>query len=115
MIVKQKDRPTKGAYGVEFKTLATGNKIMCTIMRYKKGGKVPRHNHLAEQVGYVIKGKFILWIDDKKIGILEPGDSYAVKGNEFHSMEMLEDCEWVDMFSPPRKEYMDKDQVTCIF
>jgi hypothetical protein len=42
------------------------------------------------------------------IGILEPGDSYLIKSGEFHSMEMLENSEWVDMFSPPREEYMDK-------
>ena len=107
MIVKQKDKPTKGAYGVSFKALATGKRIMCTIMRYKKGGKVPRHNHSAEQVGYVIKGRFKLFVDDKLEGTLRPGDSYAVKGNVYHAMEILEDSEWVDMFSPPRKEYMD--------
>jgi quercetin dioxygenase-like cupin family protein len=108
MIVKQKDKPVKSAYGVEFKALATGDRIMCTIMRFKKGGKVPKHKHPAEQVGYLIKGKFKLWINDEMIGILEPGDSYAIKSGEIHSMEMLENSEWVDMFSPPREEYMDK-------
>ena len=108
MIVHQKDKPTKKAYGVEFKTLATGDKVMCTIMRYKKGVKVPRHNHPAEQVGYVIKGKLKLWVDGKEIGVAEQGDSYAINGNDFHSIEALEDSECVDMFSPPREEYMDK-------
>jgi quercetin dioxygenase-like cupin family protein len=49
MIVKQKDKPVKNAYGVEFKALATGDRMMCTIMRFKKGGKVPKHKHPAEQ------------------------------------------------------------------
>jgi len=108
MIIKQENKPVKKAYGVEFKALATGDRIMCTIMRFKKDGKVPKHKHPAEQVGYLIKGKFKLWINDEMIGILESGDSYVIKSSDFHSMEMLEDSEWVDMFSPPRGEYMDK-------
>lgn len=40
-----------------------------------------------------------------KFKALATGDSYVVKGNDFHAMEMLEDSEWVDMFSPPREEY----------
>jgi len=107
MIIKQQDKPEKTAYGVEYKTLATGDKIMCTIMRYKKDVRVPRHHHPAEQVGYLISGKLKLWIDDEEIGILEPGDSYTVKGDQFHSLLALEDSECVDMFSPPREEYKD--------
>jgi len=105
MIIKQEDCPEKNAYNVKFKALATGDKIMSTIMRMEKGGKVPRHNHPAEQVGYLITGRFKLWINDQEIGILEPGDTYVVKGKDFHAMEMLEDSEWVDVFSPPREEY----------
>ena len=108
MIIKQENKPVKRAYGVDFKTLATGDRIMCTIMRCDKGGKVPKHKHPAEQVGYIIKGRFRLWINDQEIGVVEPGDSYVIKSSEFHSMEILEDSEWVDMFSPPREEYMDE-------
>ena len=108
MIVKQKDKAEKVVYGVHFKTLATGDKIMCTVMRYKKGVAVPRHNHPAEQVGYVVKGRLKLSVNDRDVGILEKGDSYVVKGSEFHSIEALEESECIDMFSPPREEYRDK-------
>ena len=108
MIIKQENKPARNAFGVEFKTLATGENIMCTIMRYKKGVKVPRHNHPAEQVGYMIKGKLKLLVNDNEIGVAEQGDSYAINGNDFHSIEALEDSECIDTFSPPREEYMDK-------
>ncbi len=108
MIIKEKDCPEKEAYGVNFKTLATGDKLMCTIMRYKKDVKVPKHNHLAEQAGYVIKGKLRLWVNDKEVGVLEQGDSYVVKGDEFHSILALEDSECIDIFSPPREEYRNQ-------
>ena len=107
MIVKQKDQQTKNALGADFKALATGDKIMCTVMRMKQDRKVPKHKHPSEQVGYLINGRFKLWINDRFIGTLEPGDSYVVKEDNYHSMEIVEDSEWVDMFSPPRREYID--------
>jgi len=105
MIFKMKDAPKKTAYGTEFQTLATGDNIMCTIMRDVKGHMVPKHNHPAEQVGYILKGKIKLFINGVEAGTMEPGDSYVIKSNEYHSFEMLEDSEWIDTFSPPREEY----------
>lgn len=107
MIVNQEEQQTKRAFGADFKVLATGDIMMCTIMRMKQGRKVPKHKHPSEQIGYLINGRFKLWINEEFTGILEPGDSYVVKGDEYHSMEMLEDSEWVDVFSPPRREYLD--------
>ena len=105
MIIKQKNAQKRYAFGAEFQTLATGEKIMCTIMRHTKNGSIQRHKHPAEQVGYIIKGKIKLFINDEEIGVMEPGDSYIIHGNDFHSMKILEDSEWIDTFSPPREEY----------
>ncbi|MBN1157609.1 cupin domain-containing protein [Candidatus Woesearchaeota archaeon] len=105
MIIKESDCQERKAYGVRFKTLATGDRIMCTIMRGSKGDKVPAHNHPAEQIGYVIKGRFKLFIDGKEDGVLCSRDSYVVKGGQTHAMEIMADAEWIDTFSPPREEY----------
>jgi len=108
MIVRPADVPEKKAFGVTFKTLATGTNIMCTVMHYEKGKVVPFHKHLSEQVGYVIEGKLRLKIETEDLGIIQAGDSYLIRGNMRHSLEALEKSVVVDMFSPPREEYKNK-------
>lgn len=50
----------------------------------QKDVKEPRHHHPGEQIGYLVKRKLKIWIDDNENGIMEPGDSYMVKGYRFH-------------------------------
>jgi len=108
MIVRPTDVPERKAFSVRFKTLATGANIMCTVMYYEKGNVVPFHKHASEQVGYVVKGKLRLKIENEDLGTITAGDSYLIKGNMLHSLEALEKSVVVDIFSPPREEYRNK-------
>jgi quercetin dioxygenase-like cupin family protein len=108
MIVRPEDVQLKKAFGVTFKTLATGTYVMCTVMYYEKGNLVPFHKHLSEQVGYVVEGKLRLRIGDDDLGIIKSGESYLVEGNLLHSLKALEKSIVVDVFSPPRDEYRNR-------
>jgi quercetin dioxygenase-like cupin family protein len=93
--------------GVEFSTLAVGEKGMVTIMYYKKGSIVPFHSHPHEQLGYVVEGKLKVTFGEEK-DIIVKKDSYAIAGNINHSLEAIEDSIIIDVFVPIREEYLDK-------
>jgi len=105
MIVKSKDSKKRNFKGVDFEVLATGEKSMVTKMNYKIGDKVPVHSHPNEQSGYVISGEYKIQygqILDK----LKPGDSYCIPENVEHSWEVITGGEVIDVFTPPRLDYL---------
>lgn len=85
--------------------LSHGEKSMVTKMLYKITDNVPIHTHPNEQSGYVVSGKYRLKfnVHDE---ILEAGDSYTIPANVQHSLEILESGEVVDVFTPPREDYL---------
>ena len=78
---------------------------MVTKMNYQKGDCVPAHSHPNEQSGYIISGKYRLKCEQFD-EILESGDSYSIPMNVEHSIEIIEEGEVVDVFTPPRQDYL---------
>ena len=105
MIVKSQDRKNREFKGVSFDVLAVGEKSMITRMNYLVGNIVPLHSHPSEQSGYVISGKYRINYENIS-EILNPGDSYSVPENVEHSWEVIENGEVIDVFSPPRPDYL---------
>ena len=92
--------------GIKQKTLAHGEKTLMSEFLLEKGSVVPTHRHPNEQIGYLIKGKMILKVEDKEYEV-EEGDSWCIEGNVEHSAKALEDSVAVEVFSPPRKDYLE--------
>ncbi len=106
MFVKRSDGKYKTlAEGVNQKTLAYGEKTLMSEFLLEKGSVVPTHKHPNEQIGYLIKGKMILKVEDKEYEV-EEGDSWCIEENVEHSAKALEDSVAVEVFSPPREDYM---------
>jgi quercetin dioxygenase-like cupin family protein len=105
MVVKANEIQKRQFMGVSFDLLTVGKESMVTKMNYKSGDFVPLHNHPNEQSGYVLSGIYMLRVDDLD-EILIKGDSYSIPANVEHSMEILEPGEIIDMFTPPRLDYL---------
>ena len=105
MIVKKENATSRQFLGVDFVVLAIGEKSMVTKMLYKITDNVPTHSHPNEQNGYVVSGKYKLKMNNS-ISILESGDSYSIHKNIEHSLEVLIEGEVVDVFTPPREDYL---------
>ena len=105
MIITKENSKKREFKGVNFELLANGRKSMITKMNYKTGDNVPFHNHPNEQAGYVISGKMRIRFADND-QILTAGDSYVIPENEDHSIEVIEAGEVIDVFTPPRKDYI---------
>ena len=105
MIIKSKEAQKRTFLGVDCELLAVGGRSMVTKMLYKKENHVPFHQHPHEQSGYVISGKYRLRFKDHD-EILTQGDSYSIPGNVEHTLEVIEEGEVIDFFSPPREDYL---------
>lgn len=104
-VVRKKDAVKKVFKGVSLDSLAAGKKSQVTKMNYVMGNYAAPHQHPQEQSGYVISGKYELMIGDEKYELNE-GDSYSIPGNQIHSFRVMEGGEVVDVFTPPREDYL---------
>jgi quercetin dioxygenase-like cupin family protein len=105
MITKKENAKRNQFNGVFFDVLAIGQQSMVTKMNYQLGNNVPFHAHPNEQSGYVISGKYRIKFENIN-EILNPGDSYSIPENVEHSLEVIEDGEVIDFFTPPRLDYL---------
>jgi quercetin dioxygenase-like cupin family protein len=81
-----------------------------TIARLKlqKGAVVPRHSHPNEQVSNLESGRLRFVFDDGEL-IAETGDSVQIPCGVPHLVEALEDSVALDLFSPPREDWIRGD------
>jgi len=91
--------------GVMLKALVYGQRTMLCEFRIKAGKSIPDHEHPHEQTGYLVEGKMRLFVQGEHME-LEPGDSWCVPGGVPHRAEILEDAVVIEVFSPPREEYL---------
>ena len=89
--------------------LITGGNVMVAQIFLKKGGIVPKHSHHNEQVTYVLDGalRFLLGEDQDEEVIVRRGEVLVIPPNLPHSAQALEDTMDVDVFNPPREDWLD--------
>ncbi len=89
--------------------LITGTNMMIAHIYLKKGGIVPKHSHHNEQITYVLSGalKFLLGEDQIEEKIVHAGDVLVIPPHLPHSAVALEDTLDVDVFNPPREDWLD--------
>lgn len=102
---KKEDAVKKVFKGVALDSLALGEKSQVTKMNYVQGDYASPHRHPQEQSGYVISGQYELTLNGQTYR-LAPGDAYSIPGNQVHSFRVLEPGEVVDVFTPPRADYI---------
>jgi quercetin dioxygenase-like cupin family protein len=100
-----KDRqPVEMLPGITRQMLSVGERSMTVYINVARGCEVPMHTHPHEQIGYVQSGRCRFRIGDEE-KVLESLDGYSIPSNVPHGVTALEDCVFVDVFSPPREEY----------
>ena len=92
--------------GVHFKTLVHGERTSMHEFHLDTGAVIPTHKHPHEQTGYLVSGKMRFTIADKTF-LAEAGTSWNIAGNIEHSVDVLEDCVVIEVFSPVREDYLD--------
>ena len=89
--------------------LITGDRVMLAHVYLRKGCVVPRHQHENEQITYILEGALHFWIghDEKKELTLRAGEVLHIPSNVWHKAAALEDTLDVDVFSPPRQDWLN--------
>ena len=87
----------------------TSDRMMLAHVYLAKGSIVPRHSHENEQLTYILQGALKFWIGDDGAQelIVRAGEVLVIPSNVPHRAEALEDTLDVDVFNPPRKDWLD--------
>jgi quercetin dioxygenase-like cupin family protein len=90
--------------------LITGDRMMLAHVYLKKGCIVPKHSHENEQITYILEGALKFWIgeDQQQELIVKAGEVLHIPSNVPHMAEALDDTLDVDIFSPPRQDWLEK-------
>ena len=87
--------------------MVVGNKLMLARVFLKKGAHVPMHQHHNEQVTYILDGALKFAIDGKEI-VVRAGEVLCIPSNMPHEAWALEDTLDLDVFDPPREDWLNK-------
>jgi quercetin dioxygenase-like cupin family protein len=84
--------------------------MMLAHVYLKKGCIVPKHSHENEQITYILEGALKFWIgeDQQQELIVKAGEVLHIPSNVPHMAEALDDTLDVDIFSPPRQDWLEK-------
>jgi quercetin dioxygenase-like cupin family protein len=90
--------------------LITGDDIMLAHVFLQKGCVVPKHQHHNEQFTYIINGalRFTIGEDGAEEVIVRAGEVLHIPSNVWHEAEALEDTLDMDIFSPPREDWLNR-------
>lgn len=84
-----------------------GQEIMLARVLLKKGCIVPEHSHHNEQLTYIVEGALKFYIDGKEI-VVHAGEVLCIPSNMPHKAEAMEDTVDLDVFAPPRADWINK-------
>ena len=93
--------------------LVTGERMMLAHVYLDKGCIVPQHSHENEQLTYILEGALHFWIgeDESQEIIVRAGEVLHIPSNVWHKAEALETTLDVDVFCPPRQDWLDGTDV----
>lgn len=87
--------------------LVVGQDIMLARVLLKKGSHVPMHQHVNEQMTYVLEGALKFRIDGEEL-VVHAGEVLCIPSNMPHEAWALEDTVDLDVFNPPRADWLNK-------
>ena len=89
--------------------LISGERLMLTHVYLDKGFVVPRHSHENEQLTWILEGVLRFWLGEGESEVVDvaAGEVLHLPSNLPHKAEALEDTLDVDIFSPPRQDWLD--------
>lgn len=103
------DIPKERVTNMIDRRLVTGDRSMLAHVYLKKGAIVPQHSHDNEQLTYILEGKLRFWIGEDGSEVIDvgPGEVLHLPSNVPHKAEALEETVDVDIFTPPRQDWLD--------
>lgn len=94
--------------GTITRKLVSSDRMMIAHVYFKKGDDVPQHSHDNEQLTYILEGALHFWLGptgSQEITV-RAGEVVVIPSNVLHRALALEDTLDVDVFSPPRQDWL---------
>jgi quercetin dioxygenase-like cupin family protein len=85
-----------------------GHDIMVARVLLKKGAIVPEHSHENEQVTYILEGALKFRLSGREV-VVHAGEVLTIPPNMPHEAEAMADTIDLDVFTPPRADWINKD------
>ena len=85
-----------------------GTDMMIARVLLKKDAHVPRHEHHNEQLTYILEGALLFRIEGKEITV-RSGEVLCIPPHVPHEAFALEDTVDLDIFNPPRQDWINRD------
>jgi quercetin dioxygenase-like cupin family protein len=103
------DLPLEPVTDVIDRKLVTGDRMMMAHVYITKDAVVPKHSHDNEQLTYILEGALHFWIgeDGSEEVTVNAGEVLHIPSNVPHKAQALVDTLDVDVFSPPRQDWLD--------
>jgi quercetin dioxygenase-like cupin family protein len=103
------DLPRESLNDLLARRLVTSERMMLAHVYLKKGCVVPRHSHENEQVSYILEGALRFWLGEEpgEERVLRAGEVLVIPSHLPHKAEALEDTLDLDVFCPPRQDWLD--------
>ena len=100
--------PAETLKGTITRKLISSDRMMIAHVHLKKGDDVPLHHHENEQLTYILSGALHFWFgaDGKEEITVRAGEVVVIPSNVPHRALALEDTLDVDIFNPPRQDWL---------
>ncbi len=99
------EEPMSDFIGRQF-VVGTGTMLARVLL--KKGAHVPEHSHPNEQITYVLEGALRFRIDGREV-VVGTGEVLCIPPHVPHEAWAEEDTVDLDIFNPPRQDWIDRD------
>jgi len=83
-----------------------GERTMLARIVLRKGAIVPRHSHENEQITYILEGALRFTMGDGRVITVAAGEALVIPSDMPHQAEALEDTLDLDVFAPPRADWI---------
>ena len=89
--------------------LISTDRMMLAHVYLEKGCIVPRHSHENEQLTWILEGVLRFWLGDDESEVVDvsAGEVLHIPSHLPHKAEALETTLDVDIFCPPRQDWLD--------
>ena len=89
--------------------LIATERLMLAHVYLDRGCVVPKHAHENEQLTYILEGALRFWLGDDESEVVDvaAGEVLHIPSQLPHKAEALETTLDVDIFCPPRQDWLD--------
>jgi unsaturated pyranuronate lyase len=89
--------------------LISTERMMLAQVFLEKGCIVPKHSHENEQLTYILEGTLRFWLGEEESEVVDVGAGEVLHLPSWlpHKAEALETTLDVDIFSPPRQDWLN--------